>query len=66
MQRTQFSPPPLYFSVNINLEAIDNYLIYLQVIFVAECTPSNSDYMHGKQGLSKGLVPRAFLEIMDE
>ena len=36
-----------------------------QVIFVAECTPINSDYLHGKQGLLKGLVPRAFLECID-
>lgn len=37
-----------------------------QVIFVAECVPANSDYMHGKQGLLKGLVPKAFLEILDD
>lgn len=37
-----------------------------QVIFVAECSPPNTDYMYGKQGLHKGLVPRAFLEILDD
>lgn len=38
----------------------------LQVIFVSECNPPNSDYMYGKQGLLKGLVPRAFLEMLDD
>ncbi|XP_055533554.1 endophilin-B1 isoform X3 [Wyeomyia smithii] len=37
-----------------------------EVIFVCECNPPNSDYMNGKQGLLKGLVPKAFLEILDE
>lgn len=37
-----------------------------EVIFVAECSPVNSDYMYGKQGLLKGLVPRAFLEMLDD
>lgn len=37
-----------------------------EVIFVWECNPPNSDYMHGKQGLIKGLVPRAFLELLQE
>ncbi|CRL07394.1 CLUMA_CG020367, isoform B [Clunio marinus] len=46
---------------NLELNLIAN-----EVIFVAECTPLNSDYMHGKQGLLKGLVPKAFLEIMDD
>nr|XP_017019077.1 endophilin-B1 isoform X4 [Drosophila kikkawai] len=36
------------------------------VIFVAECSPVNEDYMYGKQGLMKGLVPRAFVEMLDE
>jgi len=40
-------------------------LVANEVIFVAECSPSNGDYMHGKQGLLKGLVPKAFLEILD-
>lgn len=47
--------------VNLNLF----YVKYFQVIFVGECTPINGDYMHGKQGLLKGLVPKAFLEILD-
>lgn len=37
-----------------------------EVIFVCECNPPNSDYMNGKQGLLKGLVPKAFLELLDE
>ncbi|KAH8291520.1 hypothetical protein KR054_012487 [Drosophila jambulina] len=37
-----------------------------EVIFVAECSPVNEDYMYGKQGLMKGLVPRAFVEMLDE
>ncbi|XP_070503007.1 endophilin-B1 isoform X2 [Chironomus tepperi] len=41
-------------------------LVANEVIFVAECTPPHSDYMHGKQGLLKGLVPKAFLEILDD
>jgi endophilin-B len=41
-------------------------LVANEVIFVAECVPPNSDYMHGKQGLLKGLVPKAFLEILDD
>ncbi|XP_069964011.1 endophilin-B1 isoform X4 [Bactrocera oleae] len=36
------------------------------VIFVSECSPVNPDYMYGKQGLLKGLVPRAFLEMLDD
>lgn len=36
-----------------------------EVIFVTECNPPNADYMFGKQGLMKGLVPRAFLELLD-
>ncbi|XP_039953746.1 endophilin-B1 isoform X2 [Bactrocera neohumeralis] len=36
-----------------------------EVIFVTECSPVNPDYMYGKQGLLKGLVPRAFLEMLD-
>ncbi|XP_032570932.1 endophilin-B1 isoform X4 [Drosophila sechellia] len=36
------------------------------VIFVTECSPINEDYMYGKQGLLKGLVPRAFVEMLDE
>ncbi|KAJ6646812.1 Endophilin-B1 [Pseudolycoriella hygida] len=36
-----------------------------EVIFVTECNPPNADYMFGKQGLLKGLVPRAFLELLD-
>ncbi|KRJ99896.1 endophilin-B1 isoform X6 [Drosophila yakuba] len=36
------------------------------VIFVTECSPVNEDYMYGKQGLMKGLVPRAFVEMLDE
>ncbi|XP_017837557.1 endophilin-B1 isoform X6 [Drosophila busckii] len=36
------------------------------VIFVAECSPINEDYMYGKQGLMKGLVPRAFVEMLDD
>ncbi|XP_011206570.1 endophilin-B1 isoform X6 [Bactrocera dorsalis] len=36
------------------------------VIFVTECSPVNPDYMYGKQGLLKGLVPRAFLEMLDD
>lgn len=41
-------------------------LTYLQVIFVAECSPPNTDYMQGKQGLLKGRVPRAFLEMLED
>ncbi|XP_055678482.1 endophilin-B1 isoform X2 [Lutzomyia longipalpis] len=37
-----------------------------EVIFVSECNPPNPDYMYGKQGLLKGLVPRAFLEMLDD
>lgn len=37
-----------------------------EVIFVCECNPPNSDYMNGKQGLLKGLVPKAFLELLDD
>ncbi|XP_037033802.1 endophilin-B1 isoform X2 [Bradysia coprophila] len=37
-----------------------------EVIFVTECNPPNGDYMFGKQGLTKGLVPRAFLEVIDD
>ncbi|KAM7345970.1 SH3 domain containing GRB2 like, endophilin-B isoform 2-T2 [Cochliomyia hominivorax] len=37
-----------------------------EVILVAECKPVNTDYMYGKQGLLKGLVPRAFLEMLDD
>ncbi|XP_018785991.1 PREDICTED: endophilin-B1 isoform X2 [Bactrocera latifrons] len=37
-----------------------------EVIFVTECSPVNPDYMYGKQGLLKGLVPRAFLEVLDD
>uniref|UniRef100_A0A182LRB3 Uncharacterized protein n=1 Tax=Anopheles culicifacies TaxID=139723 RepID=A0A182LRB3_9DIPT len=37
-----------------------------EVIFVCECNPPNSDYMNGKQGLLKGLVPKAFLEMLDD
>ncbi|XP_037916260.1 endophilin-B1 isoform X2 [Hermetia illucens] len=37
-----------------------------EIILVAECSPPHSDYMYGKQGLLKGLVPRAFLEIIDD
>ncbi|XP_065090758.1 endophilin-B1 isoform X2 [Ochlerotatus camptorhynchus] len=37
-----------------------------EVIFVCECNPTNSDYMNGKQGLLKGLVPKAFLELLDD
>ncbi|XP_017045332.1 endophilin-B1 isoform X2 [Drosophila ficusphila] len=37
-----------------------------EVIFVVECSPVNEDYMYGKQGLMKGLVPRAFVEMLDE
>lgn len=37
-----------------------------EVIFVSECSPLNPDYMYGKQGLLKGLVPRAFLEMLDD
>ncbi|XP_055621496.1 endophilin-B1 isoform X3 [Toxorhynchites rutilus septentrionalis] len=37
-----------------------------EVIFVCECNPPNCDYMNGKQGLLKGLVPKAFLELLDE
>ena len=33
---------------------------------VTECSPLNGDYMYGKQGLLKGLVPRAFLDILDD
>lgn len=40
--------------------------VFLQVIFVTECNPSNADYMFGKQGLTKGLVPRAFLEVIED
>lgn len=36
-----------------------------QIIFVMECNPPNNDYMFGKQGLTSGLVPRAFLEILE-
>jgi hypothetical protein len=42
-----------------------NRFISSQVIFVAECSPPHGDYMHGKQGLLRGLVPKAFLEILD-
>ncbi|XP_030377403.1 endophilin-B1 isoform X2 [Scaptodrosophila lebanonensis] len=37
-----------------------------EVIFVTECSPVSEDYMYGKQGLMKGLVPRAFLEMLDD
>ncbi|XP_022225223.1 endophilin-B1 isoform X2 [Drosophila obscura] len=37
-----------------------------EVIFVTECSPVNEDYMYAKQGLMKGLVPRAFVEMLDE
>ncbi|XP_054740872.1 endophilin-B1 isoform X2 [Anastrepha obliqua] len=37
-----------------------------EVIFVTECSPVNPDYMYGKQGLLKGLVPRAFLEMLED
>lgn len=37
-----------------------------EVIFVCECNPPNCDYMNGKQGLLKGLVPKAFLELLDD
>lgn len=37
-----------------------------EVIFVCECNPPDSDYMNGKQGLLKGLVPKAFLELLDD
>lgn len=37
-----------------------------EVIFVCECNPPNSDYMNGKQGLLRGLVPKAFLELLDD
>ncbi|XP_013099985.1 endophilin-B1 isoform X1 [Stomoxys calcitrans] len=37
-----------------------------EVILVCECSPINMDYMYGKQGLLKGLVPRAFVEMLDE
>ncbi|XP_055838353.1 endophilin-B1 isoform X2 [Episyrphus balteatus] len=37
-----------------------------EVIFVTECSPQHSEYMYGKQGLMKGLVPRAFLEMLDD
>lgn len=55
-------------SLMINLSHQNAYLnvSFSQVIFVAECKPSNADYMHGKQGLLKGLVPKAFLEILDD
>lgn len=33
---------------------------------MCECSPVNTDYMYGKQGLLKGLVPRAFIEMLDE
>ncbi|XP_033253851.1 endophilin-B1-like isoform X1 [Drosophila miranda] len=36
------------------------------VIFVTECSPVNEDYMYAKQGLMKGLVPRSFVEMLDE
>uniref|UniRef100_A0A6E8W0A0 Endophilin-A n=1 Tax=Anopheles coluzzii TaxID=1518534 RepID=A0A6E8W0A0_ANOCL len=36
------------------------------VIFICECNPPHSDYMNGKQGLLKGLVPKAFLEMLDD
>lgn len=39
--------------------------LFVQIIFVTECNPPNSDYMFGKQGLTSGLVPRAFLEILE-
>uniref|UniRef100_A0A1A9WW16 Uncharacterized protein n=1 Tax=Glossina brevipalpis TaxID=37001 RepID=A0A1A9WW16_9MUSC len=41
-------------------------LITNEVIFVSECSPPHTDYMYGKQGLLQGLVPRAFLEMLDE
>ncbi|XP_061513985.1 endophilin-B1 isoform X3 [Anopheles gambiae] len=37
-----------------------------EVIFICECNPPHSDYMNGKQGLLKGLVPKAFLEMLDD
>jgi endophilin-B1 len=48
------------------IKFILNVQSFQQVIFVAECNPYNPDYMHGKQGLLKGLVPRAFLEILED
>ncbi|XP_055308575.1 endophilin-B1-like [Sitodiplosis mosellana] len=37
-----------------------------EIIFVTELNPLNSDYMYGKQGLMNGLVPKAFLELLEE
>lgn len=44
----------------------NKYEYFQQIIFVTELNPPNSDYMYGKQGLVNGLVPRAFLELLDE
>uniref|UniRef100_A0A182YE51 Uncharacterized protein n=1 Tax=Anopheles stephensi TaxID=30069 RepID=A0A182YE51_ANOST len=44
----------------------NTFPLYSFVIFVCECNPPNSDYMNGKQGLLKGLVPKAFLEMLDD
>lgn len=53
--------------VTIILYFVDNFgTLNLQVILVAECSPPNADYMYGKQGLLKGLVPKAFLEMLDD
>ncbi|XP_023037618.1 endophilin-B1 isoform X4 [Drosophila willistoni] len=48
------------FNIDFDTSAIST------VIFVTECSPVNEDYMYGKQGLMKGLVPRAFVEMLDE
>ena len=42
------------------------FFSHIQVIMVSECSPIHSDYMQGMQGLLRGLVPRAFLELLDD
>lgn len=48
------------------IQSLTGFRLIPQVIFVSECSPPNPDYMYGKQGLLKGLVPRAFLEMLDD
>lgn len=52
-------------SIHTFLRVFSNFFFF-QIIFVTECNPINSDYMYGKQGLVSGLVPRAFLEVLEE
>lgn len=56
-------------NIQIHIIIINNnnpFKLIQQIIFVTECNPVNGDYMYGKQGLINGLVPRAFLELLQE